>query len=127
MGQPVSAAKLLVIEDNLSDIYILRHALGELGEEFDLEVVSDGDVALQFVSDQRANRHDAKPCVIVLDLHLPKHDGLEILRAIRYEPALTHVHVVCCRRLRARRRKGKSGKWGPTTAPNPRHCPSIPT
>jgi CheY-like chemotaxis protein len=65
----VPAAKLLVIEDNLSDIYILRHALGELREEFDLEIVSDGDVALQFVNGQRANRHDAKPCVIVLDLH----------------------------------------------------------
>jgi CheY-like chemotaxis protein len=90
----VSAAKLLIIEDNPSDIYILRHALAELGEEFDLEIASDGDVALQFVRSQRERRHDLKPCVIVLDLHLPKHDGLEVLRAIRQEPALTHIHVV---------------------------------
>jgi CheY-like chemotaxis protein len=110
--QPVPAAKLLVIEDNLSDIYILRHALGELREEFDLEIVSDGDVALQFVNGQRANRHDAKPCVIVLDLHLPKHDGLEILRAIRQEPALTHVHVVVLSTAASPQEEGEIRKMG---------------
>jgi CheY-like chemotaxis protein len=32
--------------------------------------------------------------VIVLDLHLPKHDGLEVLRAIQREPVLHHIHVM---------------------------------
>jgi CheY-like chemotaxis protein len=30
----------------------------------------------------------------VLDLHLPRHDGIEILQAIRQEPVLSHIHVV---------------------------------
>ena len=32
--------------------------------------------------------------MIVLDLHLPRHDGIEVLKAIRHEPVLSHIHVV---------------------------------
>jgi CheY-like chemotaxis protein len=65
-----------------------------LGEEFDLTEAHDGEEALRFVHAQRADRRDALPCVILLDLHLPQHDGLEILRAIQAAPALDHIHVI---------------------------------
>jgi len=87
-------AKILVVEDNPADIHILRRSLVDLGEDFYLEVLSDGERALEFVFDQRKNRHDAQPCVILLDLHLPKHNGIQVLRAIREEPVLSHVKVV---------------------------------
>jgi CheY-like chemotaxis protein len=90
----VAASKILVIEDNPSDIYILRRALEDLGEDFELEILTDGARALQFVHRQREDRADLLPCVIVLDLHIPKHDGLEVLRSILQEPALHHIHVV---------------------------------
>jgi CheY-like chemotaxis protein len=90
----MARAKIFVVEDNSSDVYILRRALQKRGEEFDLQVAADGEQALQFVHDQRRNRQDTEPCVILLDLHLPKHNGLEILRAIREEPILSHIHVV---------------------------------
>jgi CheY-like chemotaxis protein len=90
----MAAAKILVVEDNASDVYVLRRALVDLGEEFDLQILADGAQALQFVHSRRKNLEDTEPCVIVLDLHLPKHDGLEVLRAIRLEPILSHIHVV---------------------------------
>ena len=69
-------------------------ALSSLEEQVEIEIVTDGQKALEFVHIQRKNRDEAHPCVIVLDLHLPRHDGIEILRAIREEPVLSHVHVV---------------------------------
>jgi len=90
----VAASKILVIEDNPSDIYILRRALEDLGEDFELEIVTDGALALQSIRRHRDVRAELLPCVILLDLHIPKHDGLEILRSILQEPALNHIHVV---------------------------------
>jgi CheY-like chemotaxis protein len=69
-------------------------ALSGLDEEVDVEVLTDGQRALEFVHSQRKARHESHPCVIVLDLHLPRHDGLEILQAIRQEPVLNHISVV---------------------------------
>jgi len=86
--------KILVIEDNQSDVFLLRWALTSLGEEFELEIVCDGERAIQMVQAERERQHDARPCVILLDLHLPRHDGLEVLRAIRQEPDMSHIHVL---------------------------------
>lgn len=83
-----------MVEDNTADVFLLRHALDQHGEPYTLEVLHDGEEALTFVTQQRSAGHDAEPCVIVLDLHLPKHDGTAVLKAIRHEPALASVHVV---------------------------------
>jgi CheY-like chemotaxis protein len=69
-------------------------ALSGLDEDVEIEIVTDGQKALEFVHIQRKNCDEAHPCVVVLDLHLPRHDGIEILRAIREEPILRHIHVV---------------------------------
>jgi CheY-like chemotaxis protein len=90
----VPSPKILIVEDNHSDVYLLRRALEDQRNTIDIEIAPDGECALQFVQNQRLNRHDHLPCVIVLDLHLPKHDGLEVLRAIQQEPVLHHIHVI---------------------------------
>jgi CheY-like chemotaxis protein len=90
----MARARILVIEDNSSDIFLLRRALiATHGEDFDLEIEGDGERALQMI-DARYGHPDSHPCVILLDLHLPKHDGLEILRAIRQNPVLSETRVV---------------------------------
>ena len=83
--------RILVIEDNPADTRLLRCALDECGDPYTLEVLADGEVALQFI---RKHCHpDPEPCLIVLDLHLPKYDGAVILRAIKSDPELAHVAV----------------------------------
>ncbi len=90
----MSRAKILIIEDNSSDVFLLRRALIAMrGENFDLEIAADGERALQMI-DGRNGHGDMRPCVILLDLHLPKHDGLEILRAIRQSPVMSETRVV---------------------------------
>ena len=88
------AAKILVIEDNLPDVEILRFALKEHGEPFELEILNDGEAALQFVREIESGVRAAEPCVILLDLHLPKQDGLTVLDAIREAPALRDIKVM---------------------------------
>jgi CheY-like chemotaxis protein len=87
-------AQILVMEDNPADVHLLRLALDQHGEEYSLEVLRDGEEAIRFVNGYRMSSTDSEPCVIILDLHLPRHDGKAVLKAIREEPALTHVHVV---------------------------------
>jgi len=94
VGESQSAAHIVVIDDNPSDVYLLRYALNELQEPYELEVLRDGEEALQFVDWHRTRTGEPRPCVIVLDLHLPRYDGLSVLRAIKKEPVLAHIHVV---------------------------------
>lgn len=90
----MSVPTILVIEDNLADVFLIRHFLDEQGEEYRLEVLPDGEAALAFVGEHRSGVRQHEPCVILLDLHLPKYNGIEVLTAIRQEPILTHIHVV---------------------------------
>lgn len=87
-------AKIVMVEDNAADVFLLRHALDQHSEHYILDVLRDGEEAIAFVTHQRSAGPDAEPCVIVLDLHLPKHDGTAVLKTIRREPALATVHVV---------------------------------
>jgi CheY-like chemotaxis protein len=87
-------ARILVVEDNPADIVWLRHALDQQGEPYVLEVLADGEAAIAFVDGHRTGSHDPQPCVIVLDLHLPRYNGIEVLRAIKRAPVLSHIHVV---------------------------------
>jgi CheY-like chemotaxis protein len=88
-----SPHRIVMIEDNPADTTLLRHALDEQAEPFTLEVLRDGESALQFVRDH-CRQVRPEPCLIVLDLHLPRYDGATVLRAIRSEPELANVHVV---------------------------------
>ena len=68
--------------------------MNQQGKQYELQVLLDGEEALQFVEDHRMGLREPNPCVILLDLHLPKYDGIEVLRQIKRAPVLAHVHVV---------------------------------
>ena len=89
-----SPARIVVVEDNSADVFLLRHALDQHHEGYILDVLRDGEEAIEFVNRQRSAGPHAEPCVIVLDLHLPKYDGTAVLRVIKDEPSLALVHVV---------------------------------
>jgi CheY-like chemotaxis protein len=89
-----SPAKILVIEDNPGDLLLLRYGLDHHQTDYVLTVLQDGEEAMRFVSSELSSRTSAEPCVIVLDLHLRKHNGPAVLKEIRSQPALAHIHVV---------------------------------
>jgi CheY-like chemotaxis protein len=85
---------ILVIDDNSADIFLLRHGLDQQGEPYQLEILADGPAALRFIDEHRTGWREPNPRVILLDLQLPKHNGLKVLRAIKREPVLAHIQVL---------------------------------
>ena len=86
-----------LIEDNPSDIELTRRALERSHVANELVVVQDGQEALDYLfgSGAYAGRElSALPGVTLLDLHLPKVPGLEVLRAIRADPRTRRMPVV---------------------------------
>lgn len=87
-------AKILIMEDNPADVTLLRMALATHDDNYVIEVLRDGAEALAFIQRQRLRAEHPEPCVIVMDMHLPKHDAPTVLQALRAAPALAHIHVV---------------------------------
>ncbi len=70
---------ILLVEDNEDDIELTKRAFARVNLKNDVVVVKDGEQALAFLA-----AHDqALPEIVLLDLKLPKIDGLEVLREIR--------------------------------------------
>jgi CheY-like chemotaxis protein len=82
--------RIVLMEDNPSDIFLLRRALDEHGVTYRLETVSDGERAFELVSDIGAGKERA-PDLMILDLNLPRHDGIEVLQKCRSLDALRGV------------------------------------
>ena len=83
--------RLLLIEDNPTDAFLLRRALKEHGVEHELIVMRDGGQAIEYLTECQ---DDAKPELIILDLNLPKEDGIEVLEKYRSSPALVHSPIM---------------------------------
>lgn len=77
---------ILLVEDNLDDVDLTLHALKKNNIKNDVKVVNDGAEALDFLfgTGKYSGRDlNLMPAIILLDLKLPKMDGLEVLRKIR--------------------------------------------
>lgn len=91
-----NAIEILLVEDNEKDIELTLHALRSENLGNQIHVAKDGEEALQFLADCEAELipGNAMPKVILLDLKLPKVDGLEVLRQIKGNPRMKIIPVV---------------------------------
>ncbi|MEO0900193.1 MAG: response regulator [Bacteroidota bacterium] len=85
--------RILLIEDNPADILLAREALKEIGFNGQLLVETDGLSALKYL-DQLATNGGLFPDLILLDLNLPKVDGLEVLKMIKESSELQSIPTV---------------------------------
>lgn len=79
--------RVVVMEDNPADVLLIREALHEQGVEAELVIVPDGEAALEWVG------AGVPADLILLDLNLPRHDGIEVLEKIRATHTLREVPV----------------------------------
>lgn len=97
--------RILLAEDNANDAELTLAALGEQGMAAGVVVVRDGTEALDYLFRRGAwsARGPEEPCVVVLDIKMPKMGGLEVLRAIKSDETLKSLPVVM---LTSSREKG---------------------
>jgi CheY-like chemotaxis protein len=85
--------QILLAEDNPADVYLIQRALLEHGVGHQLQVRSDGREVLQIVSGEAQSEPD-RLALIILDLNLPRHSGIEILTSLKANGNLCHIPVV---------------------------------
>lgn len=90
------AVEILLVEDNPHDAELTLHALKKHNISNHVTVVEDGAEALDFVfrTGPHAQHRGKAPKVILLDLKLPKVDGLEVLRRLKADDATRGIPVV---------------------------------
>ena len=88
------AARVLQVEDNEADVRLTREALREAGEDLRLSVVGDGEQALAYLRREPGVEVAPRPQLVLLDLNLPRKDGVEVLQEMRQDPALAQIPVI---------------------------------
>jgi CheY-like chemotaxis protein len=85
---------ILLVEDDEGDVLITREAFEVHRIRNALHVVSDGDAALQFVQRQGEYAQAPRPHLVLLDLNLPRRNGMEVLAELKSDPELSVIPVV---------------------------------
>jgi CheY-like chemotaxis protein len=88
--------RILLVEDNVNDIEMTLAALEENHLANEVIVVRDGEEALDYIYRRGVFklRAEGNPAVVLLDLKLPKVDGLEVLEKLKTDPALKALPIV---------------------------------
>jgi CheY-like chemotaxis protein len=87
---------MLLVEDSPKDLELTLAALAKCQIANDIVVARDGVEALDYIlmRGQHANRPPGDPAVVLLDLKLPRVDGIEVLAQIKGDPDRRHIPVV---------------------------------
>jgi CheY-like chemotaxis protein len=88
--------RILLAEDNANDVELTMTALRENNIANEMVVVRDGAEALDYLYKRNgfADRKGHNPALLLLDLKMPKVDGIEVLRQVKSDPALKTIPVV---------------------------------
>jgi CheY-like chemotaxis protein len=88
---------ILQVEDDENDVFLFRRVFDKAGISSPLHVVTDGQMAIDYLSGKDQFGDSQKyplPCLVLTDLNLPKKTGLEVLQWIRHQPYLKKLVVV---------------------------------
>lgn len=107
-------AHILLAEDDPNDVELSLIALADYNVANEVVVVGDGEEALDYLYRRGAfeNRASGNPVVLLLDLKMPKVDGLEVLRVIKADEQFRTMPVVVLTSSREERDLAESYKLG---------------
>ncbi len=91
-----SLKRLLLVEDDLNDVELTLKALGEHNLANETHVVRDGVEALDYLHcrGEFAGRTEGNPIAILLDLKMPKMDGVQVLRSLKSDDHFRMIPVI---------------------------------
>jgi len=84
--------EILLVEDNPGDVRLTQEVLKESRFNTQLKVVYDGEEAIHYL--QQSLEKNMLPDIVLLDLNLPRRNGLEVLEVIKEHPRLMLIPVV---------------------------------
>lgn len=93
MMAPFSPIDILLVEDNPGDVELTQDALRRSKVATRVAVVNDGEDAMEYLQTSGGDGQPT-PDLVLLDLNLPRKDGMEVLREMKEDPKLRHIPVV---------------------------------
>jgi CheY-like chemotaxis protein len=93
-GSGKATVQVLLVEDSPDDADLMLEALHEGALPMCVTLLEDGEAALAFLRRQGAYDAAPRPDLILLDLHLPRKNGYEVLMEIKQDPDLRRIPVV---------------------------------
>jgi two-component system, chemotaxis family, response regulator Rcp1 len=88
----IQTCRILLVEDNPADVFLLREAFQHSGLRFDLIIAQDGEKALKMLFDETLQ--PPYPDLILLDLNLPKINGHAVLQRIKSDPRTEMIPAI---------------------------------
>jgi CheY-like chemotaxis protein len=92
-GKPVKPLAILLVEDSPSDVKLMREALQEAGVNIAIDVARDGVECMDHLR-AAEQRHSPRPDLVLLDWHLPRKDGRQVLSEIKSSDGLKMIPVI---------------------------------
>jgi CheY-like chemotaxis protein len=84
----------LLVEDNPTDVFVIKGVLAQFGFDFRLHILDDGHDALIYLRELELDKCSRCPALILLDLNLPRVSGLDVLRKLRGESRCRYTPVI---------------------------------
>ena len=81
--------KILLVEDNIIEILKLKRAIENLGMNHEVLEAENGEIALDSIRQEEIN-----PDIVLLDLNMPKMNGLEFLAIVRNDESMRHLPII---------------------------------
>ncbi|MEV0002838.1 response regulator [Micromonospora sp. NPDC050980] len=95
MGQPSpNPVRILVVDDDPGDVLMIEEALEDSDVEKVIDVVADGEEAMEFLRREGRHVEAQRPDVILLDLNMPRMDGRQVLGEVKQDENLRTIPIV---------------------------------
>ena len=103
-----SKKPILLVEDDQVDAMTVKRALKDINVTNRLDIVGDGEEALGFLGEEK----NEKPCIILLDLNMPRMNGIEFLKIVKQDDFLKQIPVLVLTTSQEEQDKVESFKLG---------------
>lgn len=90
----MTMVEILLVEDSEPDILLTEEAFSEARVQNRLHVVRDGEEALQFLRREGEYAAAPRPDMILMDINMPRKNGLEVLEEVKADPTLRSIPVL---------------------------------